>query len=136
MGAELSRTNENGKVVLTAKGNDFRYWEIEKLPIMKEWAKKYNLLVSSAEVIEDSKKKKVWSVSVNFDTVKDADNFTAKIKKVKEAYLQFEQLVRDTLPDTVESKETKEPKEPKETKTTKEKKVESDEAKRVKVVAI
>lgn len=126
MGAEISKTVENGKTVLTAKGNDLKYWEIEKLPVMKEWTKHYNLLVSSSEVMEDGKKKKVWSVSAVFDTVKDSNNFVAQVKKVKEAYSQFEETVKSTIPQD-------KPEQPK--KTTK-KTVETDESKPSEVISI
>lgn len=90
MGAELSVATENGKTVVSVANNDFKYWEIEKLPTIKEWAKTKKLLVGSDEVMEGDKKKKVWKVSAVFDTVKESKAFIEEVKKVKEFYLTFE----------------------------------------------
>lgn len=115
MGAEISKTTENGKTSVTATGNDFKYWEIEKLPLVKKWADTNKLLTGSTEVMDGNKKKKVWHVSATFDTVKDCNNFMTDVKKVKEFYLTFEENMKTLLPIVAKSedsniKETKETK--------------------------
>lgn len=134
MGAELSLSTENGKTVVAATGNDFKYWEIEKIPVIKEWAKSKKLLTGSNEVMEGDKKKKVWTVSAIFDTVKEAKEFIAEVKKVKEYYLTFERNIKSLTTSEEEVKPVKVKKTP--AKTENESPIVAQETKKVEVISI